>query len=280
MATVPAQTEAAAQLFGRLATAAAAFELDVTKLADECMVLGTGLERFARVTTDDEFSTLTVTGRRPAQESANRLERSAFLELGMSRGTDEISIVDHRIGPGTVDEDLALIRAGGVPALLEAELEHRLAILCPHGKTVGLTTRFGDDRERSWMVHTRHDHHDAASSAASIQRISRVMDRCGITDLQRKLVENVHGPLCRKGIAVASVGTTLESANSELRLSYQNLSFEVIVRLLGGIYPEGDHAKQLGSFAGAFDADVAASLVIVLGDVEPLHMLFSIEVQG
>jgi len=276
MATVPAEREATAVLFGRLATAAAAFDLDATALAEASMGLGNGLRHLARITTDDTFSTLSIAGPVPADPDVPA--RRGFRELGMRRDRADISITDHRLGEGTIEDDLALVSAGGVSAGVVGELADRLALLCPHGRTVGMSTRLLPGRW--WQVHTRHDHGTDAQAAASSERIEAVARRIGVTALQRRLWSKVHRPLCRSGIAVASLTATTDAALPELHVSYQNLSFEVIVRLLGGIYPDGDHANKLGSFAGAFDVDVAASLILVLRDVEPVRMRFAVEVRG
>jgi len=276
MATVPAEREATAVLFGRLATAAAAFDLDATDLAEASMGLGNGLRRLARITTDDTFSTLSVAG--PVSADPDTPARRGFRELSMRRGEATIAVTDHRLGEGAIESDLALVRAGGVSPQVVGELSACLVELSPDQRTVGISTRLLPDRW--WHVHTRHDHRTDEEAIASTERIQAVAERIGITPLQRGFWANVHRPLCRNGIAVVSVGTSTEAALGELHISYQNLSFEVIVRLLGGIYPDGDHANKLGSFAGAFDVEVASSLILVLRNVEPLRMRFAVEVQG
>jgi hypothetical protein len=55
-------------------------------------------------------------------------------------------------------------------------------------------------------------------------------------------------------------------------VTYHDVAFEPVIRILIGIHPGVDHASRLGAVAGACNAERAAALAIQLRDREPLGL--------
>jgi hypothetical protein len=86
------------------------------------------------------------------------------------------------------------------------------------------------------------------------------------------LLAVLHPLLGEHSPAVATLRIGPGVVYPELTVTYHDVAFEPVIRILIGIHPGVDHASRLGAVAGACNAERAAALAIQLRDREPLGL--------
>lgn len=183
------------------------------------------------------------------------------------------------LGRGAIDDDLARLRSvAPVGDATHAVLAQRAAELAVGGRSAGLSARFEPPATRQWALHV------ALADALPVARdaLSRVASGLGVTAPQRNLIAALHPVLGARSAAVATLRMGPGLVYPELVVTYHDVAFEPVIRILIGIHPGVDVARRLGSVAGACNAERAAALAIHLRDREPvgLRIAFDLEQGG
>ena len=260
----------------------------VERLLEAVGDLEDGRERRLRVWVSDGFDRLSVLAAAPtasrhasllAAAGGDALVASAIPVLGQrpgqlfveleAGGGPELAIEIQGLGRGSIDDDLRLLRSmAPVGDAAHTALARLAAELATGGRSAGIAVRFEPPGTRQWMLHVSL----AASVELAAAALSRVAAAAGITPAQRNLLAVLHPLLGEHSPAVATLRIGPGVVYPELTVTYHDVAFEPVIRILIGIHPGVDHASRLGAVAGACNAERAAALAIQLRDREPLGL--------
>jgi len=293
----------AAALYGRLAAYARATRLDLSRFLEWLAPFGPELAELAMITVPDRFDRMAVTAqiarsgdgvdrllglvRAHQPEQAERLAALAGAETGevnleletVPGDVDGLTVTVHALGRRRLDDDLARLAGFGVPAASVGELRELAMTLGGDDRLIGLGDRAGSDGTR-WSLQVAHHNRDAAERAATRGRLDAAAAALAATDAQRHLVEALHDVFAGGRDSYALLRVDRGGVARELGVMWSGVAWEHVVRMMIGFHPGTDAAARLGELAGAFDADVASAVELVLGPTEPPRMRVAATVIG
>lgn len=274
-----------ANLFGRLATIAGTYGIPATQWLDRLSPLATEVGQLSLVTTSDRFDELAV---------MTQIPRTAIERVRVVLPAAQQSRVQRLIAHETKEVDLEIASSGSTAVLafgkrsvgddlsrLSPYLQERsrLALADALGSLLGDGARYialsdcEKDNVASWTCHVEHDNSDASRTASRLDAAAQAL---GVTAAQRHVVGGLHDVLSSGDRSYALLSMRSDAVAPELGVMWANVSWELLVRIMLGFYPDRDVARRLGELAGAFDAERASSVVLVLGATEPPRMRMSV----
>jgi hypothetical protein len=294
---MPAPTlESQADVFGRIATLGAAYGIDASGLLDRLSPLAPELASFALVAVPGAFDRLIVTT--PLARQGDSLARAARIAaLGDPAQTGRldaltdagtralhfeaetvpgdpraIAISLQAFGARALDRDLPRLAQFGVPAHATDALAAAAASL--DAAYIGIADRAApppDDSaepERSWTLTFEH----RARDTAALGRVLATAEQLAATKAQRHVVEGLFATLAQDRETYAWLRVRPAGLDRALGIQWRGVAWEHAVRMMIGFYPNGSAPTKLGELAGAFGADAAAAVELVLGPSEPPRM--------
>ncbi len=272
MVISPQQLAGHIEVVSGLGTAAAILGIDVDALIFRYRTFGLATKGVVHVATGDHFDFMSMTAQRVANVDASMPRRRDYVEFLQRKGGDEIESVDHCLGKSAPGVDLDVLASRGVAAEAIEALRERIRCLSDDESTVGWS--LSHEKPVTWSVQVRMP----SREPDSLSRLLAAAVSTGVTAPQRRLLERVHNVLGRRRNVLVSFPCGLEAALPQMHLRYLQVPLEHVVRLLTGVFPDGEHATQLGQFAGAMRADDASLFTLELSDSEPLGFRVGVDV--
>ena len=274
----------------RISAVGTAYGIEMAPLLERLTPLADEIADFVMVTVPHTFDRVSVAARiapgsglldkvhavggDEQREIAARMVGPELRFLGVEveiRRDAPLAVSLHAFGARSLDLDLARLSASGVGEAARATLAEYVGMLGADAKLVALSARAYDDT-RSWLLRIARPNGDDEAREVSRTRIAALARRLGVTMPQLGVIDSMHDVLAkdRDTHVVLRVGN--DGIERELGLVFARARWETLVRMMVGFYPGRDLAQHLGGIAGAFDADVAASVELVLGVTEPPGM--------
>lgn len=276
-----------AAAIGRIHAVGSLVRVSVDRMVAALGRLQDGRGRRFRVWVPDDFSRVAVLATAPdhvsrtgvldpapqdaalSEAPAILVERQGelYVELAATAADERLAITVHALGRGRVDDDLAMLyRLAHADNDVASALADRARSLGVDGWSAGVSVGFEPPDRRRWSMHVA-----LGTSAAARDAFVETATALAITTAQRNLLTSIH-PMLAKNSAVATLHMSADRVERELTVTYHDIPFESVLRILIGIHPGVDHASRLGEIAGACGAERAAALSVELRDREPIGL--------
>jgi len=280
-------------VFGRVATLAGVYRLDLTAFLDRLAALATELASDAIVTVPSTFDRLSVsTNIRRGNDGIDRVRvlarvcdreqpdrltklfaaetRDMVVELeSMPHDPQAFALGVTGYGKRDLASDLARLGGFGVDV---AELERLATSLVGADKLIGLGDRADTAGARAWTIHVAHRNGDDAQHAATRAQIGAVATMLGVGSPQRNLVAGLHDALSDGRDSYSWLRVRARTPGAQLGVLWPGVRWEDVVNVAKTLYPKTGSPARLGELAGAFDASAAAALELELSSVDPPAM--------
>jgi uncharacterized protein YbjQ (UPF0145 family) len=281
--------------FGRVATLAGAYRLDLTAFLDRLAALAPELGRDAIITVpstfdrvgvatkitrgNDGIDRVRVLARTCDAEQPDRLARlfgaethELVVELeSMPHDPQAFALIVTGYGKRSLSADLAELATFGLGGEL-ARLEELATALVGADKLIGLSDRADTTGARAWTIHVAHRNGDDAQRAATRERIGAVAATLGIGAPQRNLVAGLHDALNDGRDSYSWLRVRPEVPGARLGMLWAGVRWEDVVNIATTLYPRSGCSARLGELAGAFGAGAAAGVELELTTVDPPSM--------
>lgn len=124
----------------------------------------------------------------------------------------------------------------------------------------------------SWRLEFRHSNATDTERANTRDRVVAVAHDLAATAAQSKLVAGIHEMMAKDRESYAALVVGAGDAPPRIAVRWCNVRWETALRLALGFAPGVDVGSKLGELSGAFDADAADYVELVLGPEEPPTM--------
>jgi hypothetical protein len=120
----------------------------------------------------------------------------------------------------------------------------------------------------SWRLEFRHSNSTPEERATTRRRLAAVAQTLAVTAAQKNLIEGVYDMLAKDRDSNAILYVAAE--NVRLAVRWRKVRWESAIRIaLGFAPPTVDVGRKMGELSGAFAAEAAESVELVLGPTEP-----------
>lgn len=271
-----------ANVLARIGAIAGIYDIDISAMHDSLGTLGPELANGTLVTVPITFDRLALTTRVERAQleqicDATQLERvdrlataSHVLELELEAGGPQLARTVHIGGGRDFSADLSRLSAFGVD-------RETIETLRACTSELGVPRAVADRDEKvatSWQLELRHPNSTPAERATTRRRLAAVARTLSVTPAQCNLVDSVHDMLAkdRDSDSILFVGTD----GVRLAVRWRHVRWESAIRIALGFGPPVDVGRKLGELSGAFNAESADTVELVLGPTEPPLMRVAI----
>lgn len=293
--------DSAIPVFGRIATLAGVYRIDLTSVIDRIGVLAPELSDLAMVTVPHTFDRIAITtqlvkggdglDRALALSNACDPEQSKRLAILTSSDTHEVNLEVESL-PGDKDGFAVTVQAFGKRSLVsDLDRLQRFGVamnVATHigalaqglgDRPIGLTDRGDTTGARAWTLHVLQPNRDDAQRAATRERLTTVATALGVTAAQKNVIAGLHDALAGDRDSYAWLRIRSGETTPILGLVWANLAWEHVVRMMTAFYPTRDTSNRLGELSGATGANVAAAIELILGPTEPPRMSVAVTLE-
>ena len=269
-----ADTQALAQVFGRIAALGVAYELDIKRLLQRSGLIIHDPAQLVLVSVPHAFDRMAVMGELKREEMAPALalcDRDQLARLDVLAGPadttgavveletvpgapDRLAVSVQALGRRVLETDLARLAGFGVAIEPVRELASALA----GSRLISVTDRSAGP---AWTLHFEQPNATAAQRDATRAQLDRAAAIVGATTAQRHMVEGLHDVFAAGRESFALVHAS--ASGVRLGVLWGLVPWEHVVRVMLQLYA-GESAKKLGELAGAMGSDVAAMLEVTL----------------
>lgn len=283
----------ASAVFGRLAALGTAFGVDLSAFLERLTPLSPELARLAIVHVTEGFDRVAVATQVEREglermrelsaacdpEQTGRLERlvgaetrSVYCECESLPGrAHDFAISIQAFGKRGLQIDLERLASIGVSADALASLGAHARTLGGDEQLIGLSDRAEPDGP-SWTLHIAQHNRNADERRATRERIGAAAKAMHVTTAQQHVVDGLHESFAKDADSYAWLRATRTGLAAELGVVWGNVAWEHVVRMMIEFYPAGESGRRLGELSGAFGAEYAAAVELVLAPVEPPRM--------
>jgi hypothetical protein len=265
-----------ANILARIGAIAGIYDIDISAMHAALGTLGPQLAQGTLVTLPITFDRLGVTTRVVREQldqicDAAQLERidrlvapSHAYELELESGARPLARAVHVGGGRDLGADLSRLSAFGVDA---ATLDTLRTCASELGVPTAIVDRV-ESASASWHLEFRHSNETPEERASTRRRLAAVARTLAATAAQANLVEGVHDMLAKDRDSNAILYVAAE--NVRLAVRWRKVRWESAIRIaLGFAPPTVDVGRKMGELSGAFAAEAAESVELVLGPTEP-----------
>ncbi|MDB4961749.1 MAG: hypothetical protein JWP01_1748 [Myxococcales bacterium] len=287
-------------VFGRVATLAGAYHVDVAGLLERLSALAPELAAEALITVPSTFDRIAVATRilrgndgidrvrslsracDPRQPA--RLEALAgaetsdlWIELETVPGESQAcALTVSAYGKRVLSADLGRLTQFGVAPDVLAQLETLTTTLVGEDKLIGLADRADTAGARSWTIHVAHRNATDEQRAAAVNQITTVAATVGVGEPQRNLVSGLHATFARARDSYSWLRVRENIPGIELGVMWADVPWEHLVNMMLGFAPNSESSARLGELSGAFDAAAASAVELELGSSKIPRMRASV----
>ncbi len=150
-----------------------------------------------------------------------------------------------------------------------------LAVLGDAAAALGAPVSIADRAELgalAWLLEFRHANASEAERDRTRERISRAATLLGATAAQLSLVDSIHDMLAGDRDSESAVLLDADEPAPRLAVRWTHVRWETVIRMALGFHPGSDAGTKLGQLSGAFGAELAQSVELLLGPSEPPTM--------
>lgn len=264
-------------VLARIASLAGFYDIELAPAAELLAKLGPELSRGALVTVPVTFDRLAIDARVPRERLDELVDRDQLRRVDKLVGEShlielqvEVSAagVGHRVralGSRSIEQDCELLAGFGVGTLALDSLRDCAAHL-------GIPLSIAD-RARGgapvWQLQFAHRNRSDAERATTRARVLAVARKLGATAPQCNLIDGLHDTLAKDRDSYSTLIVDPESTTLQLAVRWQHVRWETVIRMAIGFRPNSDVGQKLGELSGAFNADEAEAIELLLGPSEP-----------
>jgi hypothetical protein len=266
-----------AEIIARIGALGGFYGVDLDPLHEVLATLGPRLARDAVITVPATFDRIAVATRISREQLADIIEpdqrrrldrldpdaRDVELELETDGTTVTRSVRTHR--HRSIDADCEHLASLGVGTLAIDSLRDCAAHL---GVPFALTDRAQPDNAE-WLLHFAHRNGSDAERATTRAQLLTVARKLAATAPQCNLVDGLHDMLAKDRDSYSALLVNPEQTSLQLSVRWQHVRWETVIRMALGFRPGSDAGQRLGELSGAFDAEQASSVELLLGPGEP-----------
>lgn len=280
-------------VFGRLATLAGVYRLDLSGLLDRLAALAPELAQEAIASVPATFDRIGVgTNVRRGNDGIDRVRvlagvcdreqpdrlaalfgaetRELAVELeSMPHDPQAFALAVTGYGKRSLASDLAHLARFGVDV---AQLEPVATQLVGADRLIGLTDRADTTGARAWTIHVAHRNGDDAQHASTREQIGNVAAVLGVGTPQRNLVAGLHDALAGGRDSYSWLRVRAARPGVQVGVLWANVGWEDVVNIAKALFPKGVSSRRLGELAGALDASAAAGVELELTHSDPPAM--------
>ena len=282
----PAVTKLAAQanVLARIAALGGMYGIELGEIDQALAVLGPELANEVIVTVPSSFDRIAVATRVAHERVAALVDRDQLrrfellaagtptLELELAAGSGGAVTTLRATGSRDIASDCEVLGAMGIARPVLDSLRHCAAQLGSPTAIAEKTDRNG----HAWLVELAQDNATAADRAATRAQLTAVARELAATEPQCNLVDRLHDVLAKDRDSHATLAVLPDRPCLELAVRWHHVRWETVIRMMLGFHPGSDAGKQAGEIAGAFDADEAFAIELVLGPSEPPRMIVAV----
>jgi hypothetical protein len=266
-----------ANVLARIGALAGIYDIDISAMHAALGTLGPDLAQGTLVTVPITFDRLGVTTRVVREQldqicDATQLERidrlaapSHAYELELESGGPLLARTVHIGGGRDIEADLTQLSAFGVE---RATVETLRACT----SELGMPRAIADRDEKvasSWRFEVRHPNSTPGERDITRRRLAAVARMLSVTTAQMNLVEGVHDMLAKDRDSDSVLFIGADGAPPRLAVRWRRVRWESAIRIALNFAPTVDVGRKMGELSGAFAAEAAESVELVLGPKEP-----------
>ena len=273
-----------ANILARIGALGGIYDVDTTALHQVLATLGPELSRATTVTVPITFDRLAVATQVTRERLADLVSRDQLRRLGKlapdarhveleieADGSQLVRTV-RASGRRSLAADCELLAGFGVGTLALDSLRDCAAHF---GIADGISERWRRGGPE-WLLHFARDNRNDEARATTRAQILTVARKLAATPPQCNLIDGLHDMLAKDRDSFATLEISPDQTSLQLAVRWQQLRWETVVRMAIGFQPKLDAGSKLGELSGAFDAEQAAALELVLGPQEPPVMRVSV----
>lgn len=265
----------------RIASLAGFYDIDLAPVAELLAKLGPELAETTVVGVPVTFDRLAIFARVErtrldellGREQLQRVDKlvgklvvdARPVELEIEVGAAGVAYTVRAFGNRSVAADSELLASFGVGTLALDSLRDCVAHL---GIPFSIADRTRGSA-RQWSFQFAHRNETDAQRADTRARILAVARELGATRPQCNLVDGLHDTLAKERDSYTTLIVDPESTTLQLAVRWQHVRWETVIRMALGFRPKSDAGKKLGELSGAFDANDAEAIELLLGPSEP-----------
>lgn len=271
-----------ANVLARIGALAGIYDIDITAMHGHLGTLGPELAQGTLVTVPITFDRLGLTTRVTREQldqicddaQLGRIDRLAAAsnayELELEAGAPLMARSVHVGGGRDLGADLTRLAAFGVS---KPTLDTLRACASELGSSSAIVDR-AEAATTTWQFEFRHSNGTPEERAATRRRLAAVARTLAVTPAQMNLVEGVHDMLAkdRDSNSILHIG----GENVRLAVRWRKVRWESAIRIALGFAPNVDVGRKMGELSGAFAAESADTVELVLGPTEPPLMRVSV----
>ncbi len=275
-----------AEVLGRLAAFVESQQRSSLPLTEGLSTMGASPGRWIRIVVDHDGREISAACAWPEDDALLRewaaghgwaplLARAAIAQpegrvVELTLGEDSLSLTAHLPRRRDMDELRGVLAGSGLDDATAARLVESVQFLAAGqaGPAMCDGVSLASDGGVTVRVVRRLETPDEEIEAMG--RIVTTAEELGVTEAQRGLFERTFPILARgKKRCLISLDAAPGGIHPRIRVEQRDVPFEHVLRLFVGLYSLTGVADRLGSFAGAFKAERAASFELCFTTTEP-----------
>jgi hypothetical protein len=266
-----------ANVLARIGALGGFYDVELDSLDELLGTLGPELAHGATVTVPVTFDRIAVTARIARDRLDGVVDREQLRRLGkLAPDAREVEIEVETAAPeltrtvfvpGSRDvaSDCEQLTRFGVGTLALDSVRDCAAHL-------GIPFALSDRARRGtqeWLLHFALRNRSDAERATTRAQVLTVARKLAATAPQCNLIDGLHDMLAKDRDSYATLVISPELTSPRLVVRWQYVRWKTVIRMALGFRPKSDAGKKLGELSGAFDAEEAAAIELVLGPAEP-----------